>query len=75
MDDVVTYAVALRAGRPIDGATSVSEQVSVDDGSAQESRRYGETYGDLFFLDRWWALLGLSVPVTGGWSGSMAYTR
>ncbi len=75
VDDVVTYAVVRRTGRPVDGAESMSEQVSVDDGSLQRTRRWGvSAVGDVFILDEWWALLGLSEPLVDGWSGSIKYT-
>ena len=59
VDDVVTYAVARRASRPLGGAESVTDQVSVDDGSVNQTRRYASGQGDLYFLDQWWADLGL----------------
>ena len=74
VDDVVTYAVARRTGRPVDGAESTTDQVSVDDGSINQTRRYGVGQGDIHFLEDWWALLGLAEPV-GEWAGSISYRR
>ncbi len=63
VDDVVIYVVARRASQPADGAESITEQASVDDGSVSETRRFGpKGYVDLFFLDQWWQMLGLSLP-------------
>lgn len=60
VDDVILYAVVRRATRPVDGAESVTETASVDDGSVTDTRRYPTSHGDLYFLDSWWALLGLA---------------
>ena len=65
LDDVVLYAVARRVGRPVDGAESVTEQVSVDDAQASDTRKYPTGQGDIFFLDSWWALLGLGESGRG----------
>ena len=62
VDDVVMYAVVRRASRPVDGAESVTEQASVDDGSVSDTRRFPAAQGDMFILDAWWALLGLAEP-------------
>lgn len=70
LDEVATYIVARRASRPIDGASQVSERVSVDDGAVQTDRRFPNAYGDLYVLDEWWAMLGLSAP-SAGWAGSI----
>lgn len=59
VDEVVVYVVIGLVGRPVDGATSVSEQVSVDDGSVNESRQYARGYGDVLVRDEWWEILGL----------------
>lgn len=74
VDDVVTYAVVRRATRPVDGAESTTDQVSVDDGSVNQTRRWSAGAGDIHFLDQWWELLGLSEPV-GEWAGSISYAR
>lgn len=60
VDDVVTYAVARRAGRPVDGAESTTDQVQIDDGSLNRTRRYPVGLGDVHFIDTWWDMLGLS---------------
>lgn len=64
VDDVILYAVVRRATRPVDGAESVTEQVSVDDGSVTDTRRYPTSHGDIYFLDQWWRNLGL-MPMDG----------
>lgn len=65
VDDVILYAVVRRATRPVDGAESVTESVTVDAGTVNDTRRYpAGGQGDLFFLDTWWALLGL-MPRAG----------
>lgn len=75
VDDVVIYAVVRRHSRPVDGAESTTDQVAVDDGSVNQTRRYGQAQGDIHFLDQWWEDLGLvEAPVTE-WSGSIGYGR
>lgn len=64
VDDVVLYAVARRVSRPVDGAESVTEQVSVDDGSVTDTRKFPVGQGDIYFLDQWWRDLGL-MPMAG----------
>lgn len=64
VDDVVLYAVARRVSRPVDGAESVTEQVSVDDGSVSDTRKFPVGQGDIYFLDQWWRDLGL-MPMDG----------
>lgn len=59
VDDVVTWAVVRRATRPVDGAESATDQLGVDDGSWNQTRRYGRAQGDIHFLDAWWDDLGL----------------
>lgn len=59
LDEVVVYVVISLVGRPVDGAMSVSEQVSVDDGSVNQSRQYARGYGDVLVRDEWWEILGL----------------
>lgn len=73
IDDVVTYAVVRRIARPVDGAESSTDQVGVDDGSWQHTRRYPTGFGDVQILDEWWDQLGLALPVLQEWSGSIAY--
>lgn len=75
VEDVVIYAVAYRATRPSDGAESTTYQANVDDGSVSRTRRYGQGKGDLYFLDEWWDMLGLALPVHAGFSGSIPYQR
>ena len=75
VDDVVTFAVVRRITRPIDGAESTTDQVSVDDGSMSRTRRYAASLGDIHFLDEWWADLGLALPDAEHWTGSVAYSR
>ena len=60
VDDVVTYAVVRRVTRPVDGAESTTDQIGVDVGNWQQTRRYPTGAGDIHFLDAWWDLLGLS---------------
>jgi len=69
VNDVILYAVVRRATRPVDGAESVTEQVSVDDGSVTDTRKFPVGQGDIYFLDQWWRDLGL-MPM-GGRIGSM----
>ena len=65
VNDVILYAVVRRATRPVDGAESVTESVTVDAGTVNDTRRYpAGGQGDVFFLDSWWALLGL-MPRAG----------
>lgn len=59
VDDVVLYAVVRRESRPVDGAESVTDRVTVDDGTVDETRKFPTGQGDMFFLDEWWRLLGL----------------
>lgn len=68
VDDVVLWAVVRRASRPVDGVESTTDQIGVDDGSWNQTRRYAAGQGDLFFLDSWWDHLGLSA------SGRKAFT-
>lgn len=75
VDDVVIYAVVRRASRPVDGAESTTDQVSVDDGSLNRTRRFAAGAGDINFLDEWWNLLGLAEPLGDGWAGSISYSR
>lgn len=74
VDDVVVYAVVRRATRALDGAESTTDLVSVDDASWNRTRRYQTGMGDMHFLDEWWGYLGLGEPVSGEWSGSIAYS-
>ena len=53
VDDVILYAVVRRATRPVDGAESVTESVTVDAGTVNDTRRYpAGGQGDLFSLTR-----------------------
>ena len=60
--DVITYAIVRRISRPVDGAESTTDQIGVDVGNWQQTRRYSRGEGDIFFLDSWWADLGLGGP-------------
>ncbi|MDO5500318.1 MAG: hypothetical protein Q4F67_11645, partial [Propionibacteriaceae bacterium] len=51
--DVVTYAVVRRATRPADGAESTTDQIGVDDGSWNQTRRFPSGLGDILILDEW----------------------
>lgn len=73
VSDVIIQAVARRATRPVDGAESTTDQVAVDDGSVNQTRRYGTGLGDIHFLDAWWDDLGLTEITSGEWSGSITY--
>lgn len=64
VNDVILYAVVRRATRPVDGAESATEQVSVDDGSVTDTRKFPVGQGDIYFLDQWWRDLGL-MPMAG----------
>lgn len=75
VEDVVLWAVVRRISRPADGAESTTDQVQVDDGSVNKTRRYGAGHGDIHILDQWWEILGLVEPLADGWSGSIAYAR
>lgn len=59
VDDVVVWAVVRRVTRPADGAQSTSDQIGADDGSWNHTRNYGQSQGDIHFLDAWWDELGL----------------
>lgn len=59
VDDVITWAVVRRITRPVDGAQSTLDQIGVDDGSWNHTRSYGQSQGDIHFLDAWWEDLGL----------------
>ena len=45
-----------------DDATQVSEDISVDDGRWQRSRRYQSSTGRVELLPHWWARLGWVEP-------------
>lgn len=59
VDDVVKWAVVRRATRPEDGAESTSDQIGIDVGSWNRTRRYSAGHGDIHILDTWWDELGL----------------
>lgn len=59
VDEVVTYIVVRRISRPVDGAESTTDQIGVDDGNWQQTRRYPTGMGDMHVLDEWWDILGL----------------
>ena len=67
---VIAKAVAAMAQKP-DNSTQV--RVAVDDGSV--SRSYASSTGQVSILDEWWDALGLTLPVSDGWSGGIAYRR
>ena len=75
VDDVVLWAVVRRITRPVDGAESTTDQLQVDDGSVNQTRRYPTGHGDIHILDQWWEMLGLVEPLADGWSGSIPYVR
>ena len=49
-----------------DDATQVSEDISVDDGRWQRSRRYQTSTGRVELLPHWWARLGWVDPSDSG---------
>ena len=49
-----------------DDATQVSEDISVDDGRWQRSRRYQTSTGRVELLPHWWARLGWVDPGSSG---------
>lgn len=61
VDEVVLRAVTRLARGPADGAEQVSDQVSVDDGSRMQSRRYGARDRDSLIADQWWDIVGLAA--------------
>lgn len=70
-DDVVELAVVAMVRRPTD---EKRVRVTVDDGTTE--REYSSSTGAVSILDDWWALLGLVERSTsGGWSGSVGYSR
>ena len=67
---VVQKAVTAMARRP-DDATRVD--IAVDD--ARVGKTYSSSTGEVTIKDEWWDALGLALPVSDSWSGSIAYGR
>lgn len=76
VDDAVTLVVSAQAAGPGPGVQSVSDRLAVDDGSLDQTRRYGystQTIEDA--LADLWDDLGLSGVTAEHWSGSIGYVR